>query len=149
MIFDSIQNAACYSGIYERVYRGLCYLRDTDLSALPDGTYPLEGDALYLSLQSYTTKPENNTPEGHQKYIDIQYIVSGAEIIAVGALDKMLAEDESRRGGDIRFYTGPVSPVVVEAGSFMVLWPQDVHAPAIAVGAPAPVRKALVKVLIA
>ncbi|WP_416820994.1 YhcH/YjgK/YiaL family protein, partial [Cronobacter sakazakii] len=39
--------------------------------------------------------------------------------------------------------------VVLEEGDFVIFWPGEVHKPLCAVGNPAPVRKAVVKMLMA
>ncbi len=39
--------------------------------------------------------------------------------------------------------------VVLEEGDFVIFWPGEVHKPLCAVGDPAPVRKAVVKMLMA
>ena len=99
-------------------------------------------------LQSYSTREANDTPEAHRKYIDIQYLLSGEEAIGVGAVSDMTEEVSAKPDGAVWFYHGPLSQIKLGSGSFAVLFPQDAHAPGIAVGAPAPVRKVVVKVLL-
>lgn len=146
MIYDSLKHLDAYRGIHSGVLRGLELLRDTDFSQLADGRYEVDGDSLFYMLQSYTNSPVNVTPEAHKKYIDIQYMISGQEKIAVAPLEEMTEEVEARPEGDIWFYRGPLSELLLSGDKFAVLWPGDAHAPGIAVGEPAPCRKCVVKV---
>lgn len=146
MIYDSLKHIEVYKGIHPGVYKGLELLRDTDFSQVEDGTYHVDGDDLFYFVQSYQTKPANDAPEAHIQYIDIQCVLSGVESMGVGALEDMAEEVLPRPEGDIRFYHGPLDTVTLSPGKFAVLWPGDAHAPGVAVGSPAPCRKAVVKV---
>ena len=147
MIYDSLKHLEAYKGIHPGIYRGLELLRDTDFSQLDDGRHEVAGDDLFYLLQSYDSKPVNDTPEAHKKYADIQFLISGREKIGVGALEDMTEEVEARPEGDIWFYHGPVDEVTLSGDKFAVLFPGDAHAPCIAVdGAPVPCRKCVVKV---
>ena len=147
MIYDSLAHIEFYKGIHPGVYKGLKLLAETDFSQLEDKRHEVDGDDLFFLLQSYETKPENLTPETHQKYIDIQCVLSGVEAMGVGALEDMTETVEARPEGDIWFHHGPVdSHVMLAPGKFAVLWPGDAHAPCIAVNGPTPCRKVVVKV---
>ena len=146
MIYDSLKHITAYQGIHPGVYQGLELLANTDFSKLEDGRYEIDGNRLFFSLQSYNSKPENETPEAHKTYIDIQFLVSGTEQIKVAPLEDMTEEVEARPDGDIWFYRGPTGTITLTRARFVVFWPGDAHAPGIAVDTPAPCRKCLVKV---
>ncbi|MBO5007054.1 MAG: YhcH/YjgK/YiaL family protein [Clostridia bacterium] len=145
MIFDTLSHIENYRGIHEGVFKGLLLLRDTDFSVLEDKRYELEGEDFFF-ITSYETQEANDAPEAHQKYIDIQCLISGTEKMNVGALEEMTDEVMEKRGADIRFYHGPTDTVTLVPGKFAVLFPGDAHAPNIACGAPAHCRKVVVKV---
>ncbi len=149
MIFDTLVHIDNYKGIHEGVFKGLCLLRDTDFSAVENGKrYEVDGDKLYFFVSEYETKPSNDTPEAHTKYIDIQCLLSGTEKMGVGALEEMTDEIEERRGSDIRFYHGPTDEITLTPGKFAVLFPGDAHAPSIATEKPSHCRKVVIKVMI-
>ena len=148
MIYDRIENIETYSDISERLAKGLRLLQTTDFSALEAGKYEVDGKELFFMLQSYQSKEQNDRPEAHKKYIDIQYLLEGEEQIGIGALSEMVEEVSANPEGDIWFYHGPVTGFKMEKGNFAVFFPQDAHAPGIATGDPAPVRKVVVKVLV-
>ena len=144
MIFDSLPHIETYRQIDERIYRGLKLL-EQDFSGLEDGRYEVDGDKLYFMIQSYETKPDNPTAEAHRRYADIQFVISGAEVIGVGALEEMTPV-EAHPQRDLYLYHGPVDRITLTPGKFAVLWPQDAHAAAIAAGVPALCHKCVVKV---
>lgn len=146
MIYDTLKHLEQYQGLFPRLYRGLELLRTTDFSSLADGPYEVEGKELFFSLQSYESKPANLTPEAHRDYIDIQFLVEGAEKVGVAPLEDMLEEVEGRPESDIWFYRGPVDELTLSGDRFAVFFPGDAHAPGIALGQPAPCRKCIVKV---
>ena len=145
MIVDTLENIETYTGISKPLATGLRFLKTADFSSVPDGRYELD-DGVFYMVQSYETKEKNDTPEAHRKYIDIQYIVSGKEAIGYGSLEKMTEVVKANPEGDIWLYHGPLSYVTLESGFFGIFFPQDAHAPAVAVGGCGPARKVVVKV---
>ena len=148
MIYDKIENIQTYCGISDRLSAALHALRNADFSSLEDGRHAIDGDNIYMNISTYETKPANEHPEAHKKYIDIQYLISGEELIGVSCLDEMTGEISSNPDNDVALYNGSTTPLKIGNGYFMVLFPQDAHAPGIACGTPAKVRKAVVKVLV-
>jgi len=146
MIFDSTAHIECYKSIHPAIYRGLKLLT-ADYSGAEDGKYQVDGDRLYYMLQSYETKPDNDTPEAHRRYIDIQCVLEGSEVIGVGALEEM-TEIEAHPERDLFLHHGPLNRITLTPGKFVVLWPQDAHAAGIAAGVPGACRKIVVKVRI-
>ena len=145
MIFDSLAHIDQYKTTHPGLYKALTILRDTDFSKMEDGTVEVEGRDLFYFLQSYETKADNDTPEAHRKYADIQAVLVGAEKIGVGALEDM-TQVSGKPENDIWFYNGPMDYVTLTPGKFAVLFPGDAHAPGICLDAPAHTRKCVFKV---
>jgi biofilm protein TabA len=148
MITDNIVNASLYAGLGARFQRAFDYLQKTDLAALPVGRYELDGKNLYVLIQEYSTKlPGTGKWEAHQRYIDVQYIVHGAEKMGFAMLKRMQlgAYDAAK---DFQAMSGDGDALVLQSGDFMVLWPNDGHMPGMAINASSPVKKAVVKIAI-
>ena len=115
-----------------------------------DGKIVLDGDKLFINVQSYTSKPESDCGfEAHKRYIDIQLILEGEEIIGYESADKLKVTKEYDESADYMLYAlnGEYDKIRLTRGDFVILFTEEPHAPAIAADAPAPVRKAVVKVL--
>jgi YhcH/YjgK/YiaL family protein len=147
MIFDRIENINNYKGL-GRVYTALEFMAKTDFTKMPVGKYQLDGDNIYYMVQSYDTNPDKTIAEAHKKYIDIQYIVKGEEIIAVAPIQGNKKLTEAKEEKDVYFYECDTKPVVLNDGDFMVLYPSDLHLPGKAVEEPCEVLKVVFKVLV-
>lgn len=147
MIYDLLSNAPLYHGVSPRLKLALEFLQTADFSALPDGHIAIDGDAVFANLSHGTTLPEVQTAEAHDRYLDIQYLIEGHELIGI-APRSTLTEVESHPERDIRFYRGRFDFLPLGDARFIVLWPHDAHAPGKSVpGLPSATRKCVLKVL--
>jgi len=126
------------------------FLRRPELAALGREKVAIDGDRVFALPQRYeTAAAETPRFEYHRKYIDIQYIVEGEEVIGWAPAVKLKITDPYDREQDITFGTAPsgeITQVRLHAGQLAVLYPEDAHAPRIAAGAPSSVFKIVVKV---
>ena len=150
MIFDALKNRAAYENMHPSFRAAFDFLERAVREDLPVGKYEIDGTALYASVQEYTTKlPEEAKFEGHRRYIDIQYIQSGAERMELSSPDYTSIVTEYNAEKDVACFAEHEAPTVsiVHVGEFGLFFPQDVHKPGLAAnGAPSPVKKILVKI---
>ncbi len=146
MIFDTLKNVDNYKGL-GRVYDALKFLSETDFSKIELGRYELDGDNIFYMVQNYDTDPDKTISEAHKKYIDIQYMVEGEEIIGVADISEDKELTEAKEENDVWFYNCKTEPLVLSAGKYMVLYPNDLHCPGVATnGTALTCRKVVVKV---
>ena len=146
MIFDTLKNVDNYKGL-GRVYDALKFLSETDFSKIELGRYELDGDNIFYMVQSYDTDPDKTISEVHKKYIDIQYMVEGEEIIGVADISEDKELTEAKEENDVWFYDCKTEPLTLTAGKYMVLYPNDLHCPGVATkGKALTCRKVVVKV---
>jgi len=146
MVLDHVSHAAQYGGLSPLLQRALGYLTSTDWGRRATGRHDFEGDALFAIVSDYQTRPEPEVPwEAHRRYIDVQYVHSGAERLGYADLATLAAGpyDETR---DLVPADGVGTWVTLAAGSFAILWPHDAHRPGVAIEEPAAVRKVVLKV---
>jgi len=146
MIADRLANAHRYMGLGPRIARAFEFLEHTDLDAIADGRYDLDGANVFALVQRYTSKPEEaGVWEAHRKHADLQFVVAGEERIGYGPIERFAGSGYDA-DKDIEFLTGSGDFLTLEAGGFVLLWPGEVHMPQMAVAAPAPVAKVVVKI---
>lgn len=146
MIFDTLTNVKNYKGL-GRVYTALEFLANTDFSTTDLGRYELDEDNIFYMVQNYDTDPEKTVSEAHEKYIDIQCMLDGEEIIGVAPISAEKTLVEAKPENDVWFYNCKTEPLTLFAGSFMVLYPNDLHCPGVGVnGKSVNCRKVVVKV---
>jgi len=150
MIIDRLEKASLYREVHQRLAAAFDYLQKTDLDKITPGTYEIEGRKVYVMVQQYETKPkEKGRWEAHRKYIDVQFVHQGAELFGYANLRDLKegpydeAKDFLPLQGEGRgdFFRVP-------QGTFVILFPQDAHMPGMAISAPQPVKKFVVKVAI-
>ena len=132
--------------------KALAFLRSHGLPGLPDGRVEIDGDRVFAIVQRYETA-EADAPkfEGHRKYIDVQFIASGKEVIGWAPVGQASITEAYDADKDVWFgavAAGTWTPVFLAAGQCAVLWPEDGHAPKLAAGEPSAVMKIVVKVAV-
>ena len=134
------------------IYSVLEYLRATDFSNFTDGAYPLPHTDFIAKIQRYKTRRiEDCRPESHERFIDVQFVASGEEVLGwcprSPELEIVTPYDAK---ADITFYKKllPESSVMLSARSYAVLFPLDVHRPCGSIddSEPSNVTKIVVKV---
>ena len=132
------------------IQKAIAWLQTTDLAALPIGRQNIDGDKLYALVSDYSTEPkEKRRAEAHQKYVDVQYIIKGAEGIGYAPLqDGFEVMEDKLVEKDVIFYKDPAGEVefVLDAGMFAVLFPWEVHRPNCSRGEAVSVRKVVIKI---
>lgn len=150
MIYDNIKNIARYRHLLPGIEEGLQFLRDAQAD-LPTGRHKLQGEN-FANVDVYTTKAVNPVGyEAHREYIDIQFLLEGEEVVLVRNLEDLectMAYDANR---DVAFYrhdAEAATAVTLGRGYFVILFPEDAHEPQHCIGAPAEVKKVVVKIAI-
>lgn len=148
MVKDLLSLHERYRCLGPRFARAFDFALATDFAALPDATYPIDGDDVRALVQRYTTKAAGEGRwEAHRTHIDLQMVVSGEEYIGVAPLGTLEAEpyDPDR---DLLWLTGEGDRVTMRPGNFVLLWPEDGHMPGMAIVEPVPVLKVVFKIAI-
>ena len=149
MILDRLENADLYKPINERLSIAFDFLRSMNFDIIDDGKIEIDGKNIFAGISEYHTKSSNESElEGHRKYIDVQYMIEGAELIGYSTLNDQKVSVEYNEENDIAFYKGKGDFFRLTAGSFAVFFPDDLHQPCIFIDKPALVRKVVIKVKI-
>lgn len=152
MVVTDLKHIELQVSMTTALSKGIEFLLRPDVHLLTDGRVEIDGDRVFALVQRYETV-KTNAPkfEYHRKYIDIQYIVSGEEVIGWAPADRMTVTEEYDGNKDICFGTvpeGEMTPVYLKTGQLAVLYPEDGHAPKLAAGRPSHVFKIVVKVAV-
>ena len=126
------------------------YLKNTDFDNLEAGRYSIDGDLIYAQVLDLETKDKANfLPEVHRKYLDVQYMHRGQEVmlVATDLGDNQIAQDYDAER-DILFYqqVENESEILLQPGRFAVFFPEDTHRSCQLGGKPSKIRKVVVKV---
>jgi YhcH/YjgK/YiaL family protein len=152
MIVTDIKHFAHQGDMTLAFTKAIEFLRLRGLHDLPDGRVEIEGNNVFAIIQRYEThEADVPTFEYHRKYIDVQYLVSGEEIIGWTPAERITITAPYDAEKDVAFgdmAAGKWTPVYLQTGQAAVFWPEDGHAPKLAAGAPSAVMKIVVKIAV-
>ena len=125
------------------------FLKRKDLASLPLGWIELD-NGVRVSVQGYSSiEPSEGSYETHERYFDIQYVISGKEYCGVTKRDGLVVKTPYDKEGDITFYEEPKreeSLVYLEADDYIILTPEDAHKPRLIAGEKMEIKKIVIKV---
>ncbi len=150
MIVTDLNHIEQQVSMTHAIKKAIDFLRQPDIDGLTAGKVEIDGEKVFALVQKYETVVMDVPKfETHKKYIDVQYIVSGEEIIGWAPYGQMTATETYDVLKDICFGTVPkglITPVYLQAGQMAVLFPEDSHAPRLAATGPSRVSKIVIKV---
>jgi biofilm protein TabA len=149
MILDTINNTHLYLGLHARFSKAFEIFRDKTLSQKQDGKYAVDGEKNHYTIQRYTTKPlSEGKLEAHRKYIDIQFLLEGQELLGYAPLKGLTIAEKYNPQKDIAFFNTPkeITKVKLEPGLFCILFPDDAHLPCRQLTGPEDVKKVVIKI---
>lgn len=124
------------------------FLNRKDLADLPEGWIELD-NGVRASVQHYTTMAAETLDfETHEKFFDVQYLIEGVELIGVVGREGLVEKTPYDSTNDVTFYEKPVlsGAVLLHAGDYVILAPEDAHKPRCLAGEAMPVKKIVLKV---
>lgn len=158
MVIDRLENLSQYASLHPRFPAAFSFLQGLLEQNAADGHHVMPDadipDAIYANLMTGDTKINDAAvAESHKKYIDVQVVLSGEENMYVPASVAPAVTVPYQPDKDVIFYESVAFDschrLRVSAGSFVIFFANELHAPSMAVGsAPSAVRKAVLKVLV-
>lgn len=155
MVIDQLESLDEYASLHPRFPAAFAYLRRLLSQNAPDGKHILTGteipEEIFVSIATNELAPQAAArAESHRKYIDVQVILSGSEVIYAPACLPAVTEDNAEK--DYLLYQEvPLSDchrLLVRSGGFAIFFPGELHAPCHSAStAPSTARKAILKVL--
>lgn len=148
MIISNLKHSERIEPLHPAFKKAFDYIKSHDLLHEACGRIELDGDRLFINNVSPTCLPaEAQVLEVHRDYIDIHVLLEGKERIGWKALEDLQAEKQAYNPtSDCALYTDrPTFYVDLQPGEFVVVFPEDPHAPLIGTGN---IRKLIIKVKI-
>jgi len=145
MIADSLKNLPFYLKNLPQLKKAFDFIAANAAPGAQERKYDIS-EEMYAVIE--TSKPKaipQQMLETHKKYVDLQYIIDGYDVIGWKDLNECLkvtsAYDESR---DISFYADePDFRFKLYPGRFALFFPHDAHSP---LSGDIPVKKCIIKI---
>lgn len=132
--------------LFDRIQMAIEYIIDGRYGDLTEGCI---SDGCRFFIQGYTTKSEEECViESHRRHIDIQYMISGSEIIKMYSLNALTGKGNYNEIIDSDYWQGGIeaSSSIINPGSLMVIYNGQPHKGAIINGRACEVRKLVCKI---
>ena len=146
MVIDSLKNAGQYTGLHPLFAKAFEFLANNDLHALEAGKHPIDGDKMWANIMVAPLKDlETAKMEVHDKYIDIQVVISPKETYGwIARADCKSPQGEMNTEKDVLFFDDKATTfVTLYPNEFAIFFPEDGHQPMIGEGE---IRKCIIKV---
>ena len=148
MIIDSLQNAYRYYSVHPLFQKAFEYISKTDLQNIQLGIYEVDGKnirAIFSNNEGVPKAVSCSEFECHNQHIDIQVCINGTETFGwKPRANCILPNGDFDVERDVQIYSDtPDMFFTLSNEQFVVLFPEDVHAPMIGDG---PIRKLVLKV---
>jgi biofilm protein TabA len=134
MILDILENAHRYLALHEGFAKAFDFLLRPDLKELPVGKHEIDGENIYaIAAKDAGRRKEDALLETHEKYIDIQLILTGTDDIGW----KPKSQCKQPTGGydqktdEQTFADEPDAWISTKSGAFAIFFPEDAHMPLI------------------
>jgi len=136
MIIDTLKNAPKYYSVHPLFAKAFNYIESLDLDTIEMGKFEIDGDnlkAIFSNKKGMTAAESTSKFECHNQHIDIQFCINGVELFGWKPRENCIVEN----GGynmekDVQLYNdAPDMYFQLTDGQFVILFPEDVHAPMI------------------
>lgn len=147
MIIEKLENINHYKNIGNDIRKAFDFLLNTDMANLNEGKHDIDGEDIFALVSNYNTKNrEDCFPEAHKKYIDVQYVAEGEELVGYAPLNGQKIKEDYKEEKDFMLFDTEPSFIKFEKGMFAVFYPCDLHMPGIKAGCSSHVKKIVIKV---
>jgi YhcH/YjgK/YiaL family protein len=132
MIVVPVDHLQKYGYLHPGLEKAGTFLAGVDLQSLTDGRHEIEGDALFAIVSTCAGKGRSGARlEAHRNYIDVQYCLSGTDLIGYRPLAQceQISEDYDALKDVVFFADQALEWISVEGNTCAVFFPDDAHAP--------------------
>jgi YhcH/YjgK/YiaL family protein len=154
MICVDLNSYCPFPGESGNIKKAMDWLLKQNLNELVKGRYSVEGDKVFALVSEYKAKEIKDCQyEFHKKYIDIQVLIDGHEIIYVTPATNVNVLVEYDKNKDIAYGDvaegAKIDTVIMGTGHAVILYPEDAHLPCVRInGYDSIVKKIVVKVAV-
>ncbi len=141
--------AVSYFKNKERWDKAFTFLSESRLDTMSVKRYEIDGTTVFAPISEYLTKNEEDARyEAHKQYIDIQYVISGKELIGIAPVSEMkeVFQDYDETNDILFFSVNEITNHNADPSKFFIFFPHDAHRPGLKDGENTMVKKVVVKI---
>lgn len=147
MIIDKIGNASRYYPLGAGIAEAFEHISHNDLKSIEKGKYDLIEGKLKMIVNEYEQKCIDRVKmEVHHENIDLQYWVSGTELMGYAPLENQSPMEPFNKEKDCGFYAGNGDFTKLKPGMFAIYFPYELHTAVVDSEGDSNVRKIVYKI---
>lgn len=133
MITGSIRNSSRYLGPNLYLDKAFDFILKTNFSKLSPGKIEIDDEMYGIIIRPGTCVNTNSKLEVHRKYLDLHYVITGSEVFGCMNIDECLEPEGvfNEREDFQLFQDITFNKLVLNAGHFVVFYPEDAHVPSL------------------
>lgn len=146
MIYSTLAESARIESLHPQFKKAFDYIKSHDLLNAELGRIELDGDNLFINnVNPKLITAEEQVLEVHRDYLDIHVPLDVVEIIGIKPLAdcESLTQPYDQEKECALYNDKPTNFIRVHPGEFLIVYPEDAHAPLIGEGM---IRKLIVKI---
>ncbi len=155
MVIDKLAYLDLYKNLHPRFEKAFAFFKELCEKNVPDGKYVLDGteqnEEIFVNFTTIETKfSDRAVAEVHGKYIDVQIVLDGDEVMYVPAKDLTVVGEHPEN--DCGFYESTAiadcNRLEIGVGRFAIFFAGEAHAPGHGrTEKTQKIRKAIIKIL--
>ncbi len=148
MIFDTLDQLETYIPVLPALRVIADTLDHDELYDKAPGKYSTRDPKVTYTISEYMTGSADKPFEYHLEHTDVMVVLSGQELMSTSWRELKNQSESFDKKADVGFFQAePVSVLQAAQGRFAVFLPGEPHKSGGALGEPAPVKKAVFKIL--
>jgi YhcH/YjgK/YiaL family protein len=146
MIKDSIHNIFLYQNISFDLKKIIEFIKVNKLNDFSEGIFEIDENLFFIVSEYYTHSFNSSLFECHKKYIDLQILIKGNELISLAdSFAKVIDAYDNNK--DIQFFEANSSiDLNIKENEFIIIFPHELHQPGIINFNSSKVKKAVFKI---
>ncbi len=130
MVVDSLKNSKLYEGLHKDFSKVFETFEKIAKGDITDKIELVPGCVWVNAPSTLKEAIKAEAYEAHRDFIDIHYIISGAEQFGYANTDKLITTKDYDKDNDYELLGGEGQLISLQAGDFCIVFPQDAHIPA-------------------
>lgn len=131
MIIGKLKNLSRYKGLNPNLDTAIDFISTHDLATLPLGKTTILGDEVFINrFDYYGEELDHCLLEGHENYLDIHIVLSGAEFLGYADVSDLTVKTPYDASSDFVEFEGESSMnCPCHKDTFVIVFPEDIHMP--------------------
>lgn len=128
MVVGKFKDFQKYCSLHPDFQKAFAWLAEQKTDSSPDKVL-IDGEKVWGKVITDANTEGEKFYEAHRDYIDIHYVLEGAEEFGYSHVEGLSVVQEYNPADDYGLYRGEINRFVLSEGYFCIVFPEDAHIP--------------------